>query len=109
MQRATDAAFLCQRAATASRFATVIGSYGWAGKTVESMRDLVIGRVKVEFLEPVMAKGLPRAASSEALDRLAGRSPAKGRQYENGRRSADPLPAEPARPQLVVRPPVAAA
>jgi flavorubredoxin len=53
-----------------ARFATVIGSYGWAGKTVETLVGLM-GKLKVEFLEPVIVKGMPREADYAALDALA--------------------------------------
>jgi flavorubredoxin len=68
---AAGAAFLANALRPRVRYATVIGSYGWAGKTVESIQEL-LGRLKLEFLEPVMVKGLPREADYAALDRLAG-------------------------------------
>jgi flavorubredoxin len=68
---AAGAAFLANALRPRARYATVIGSYGWAGKTVETIQEL-LGRLKLEFLEPVMVKGLPREADYAALDRLAG-------------------------------------
>jgi flavorubredoxin len=53
-----------------ARFATVIGSYGWAGKTVETLAGMM-GKLKLELLEPVLAKGMPRQADYVALDALA--------------------------------------
>ena len=67
---AANAAFLANALRPQTKFATVIGSYGWAGKTVETIQQLV-SRLKVEFLEPVMVKGLPREADFAALDALA--------------------------------------
>jgi flavorubredoxin len=67
---AAGAAFLANALRPRARYATVIGSYGWAGKTVETIQEL-LGRLKLEFLEPVMVKGLPREADYAALDRLA--------------------------------------
>jgi flavorubredoxin len=52
------------------RFASVIGSYGWGGKAVETIAKM-LDHVKVEILEPVMVKGLPDEATTKALDRLA--------------------------------------
>jgi flavorubredoxin len=52
------------------RFAGIVGSYGWAGRMVE-MSKAALGNLKVEFLEPVVCRGLPRAGDLEALDRLA--------------------------------------
>jgi flavorubredoxin len=53
-----------------ARFLSIIGSYGWGGKTVETLASL-IPNLKVEVLEPVLAKGLAGKADFEALDRLA--------------------------------------
>lgn len=52
------------------RFASVIGSYGWGGKTVETVVKM-LDHVKVEVLEPVMVKGLPDETTLRALERLA--------------------------------------
>ena len=52
------------------RFATVIGSYGWGGKAVETITKM-LDHVKVELLEPVMVRGLPDESTTKALDRLA--------------------------------------
>jgi flavorubredoxin len=52
------------------RFASVIGSFGWGGKTVETIVKM-LDHVKVEILEPVMVKGLPDEATFQALNRLA--------------------------------------
>lgn len=52
------------------KHAAVIGSYGWAGKSVETIVGLT-SKLKVEWLDPVMVKGLPDETTLEALDRLA--------------------------------------
>ena len=52
------------------RFASVIGSYGWGGKAVETIAKM-LDHVNVEVLEPVMVKGLPDEATLKGLDRLA--------------------------------------
>ncbi|MFA6224827.1 MAG: FprA family A-type flavoprotein [Methanoregula sp.] len=52
------------------RFASVIGSYGWGGKTVETIVKM-LDHVKVEVLEPVIVKGQPDEAKLKQLDRLA--------------------------------------
>ncbi len=52
------------------RFASVIGSYGWGGKTVEAIVKM-LDHVKVEVLEPVYVKGTADEATLQALDRLA--------------------------------------
>jgi flavorubredoxin len=67
---AAYAAFLANALRPRAKFATVIGSYGWAGKTVENLVGMM-PKLKVELLEPVLAKGKPRAADYAALDALA--------------------------------------
>ena len=67
---AAYAAFLANALRPRTKYATVIGSYGWAGKTVETLAGMM-PKLKVELLEPVLAKGLPREADYAALDGLA--------------------------------------
>ena len=67
---ASYAAFLANALRPRTKYATVIGSYGWAGKTVETLAGMM-DKLKVEFLDPVLAKGMPRAADFAALDALA--------------------------------------
>ena len=52
------------------RHASVIGSYGWAGKAAEQITELM-KNVKVEWFDPVMARGLPGKKALADLDRLA--------------------------------------
>jgi len=63
------------------KFATIIGSYGWGGNTVEQLTAL-IPNLKVELLPTVLVKGFPREADFEALDNLAETIASKHR--ENG-------------------------
>ncbi len=67
---AAYAAFLANALRPKTRFASIIGSYGWAGKTVEQLTALM-SNLKVQLLEPVMAKGEPKEADFVALERLA--------------------------------------
>lgn len=53
-----------------AKFASVIGSFGWSSKAVEQIAGL-IPNLKVEILNPVLCKGLPRKAHFRALDELA--------------------------------------
>ncbi len=64
------AAVLANALRPKTKYATVIGSYGWAGKTVETLAGQM-NKLKVELLEPVLAKGMPRAADFARLDVLA--------------------------------------
>ncbi|MDD5673877.1 MAG: FprA family A-type flavoprotein [Chitinivibrionales bacterium] len=51
-------------------FASVIGSYGWSTKALEQIAA-AISHLKVEILEPVLAKGYPRETDFVKLDALA--------------------------------------
>jgi flavorubredoxin len=53
-----------------AKFLSIIGSYGWGGKTVETLAGM-IPNLKVEVLEPVLCKGVPSETDFEALDKLA--------------------------------------
>ncbi|MCK4247606.1 MAG: FprA family A-type flavoprotein, partial [Methanomicrobia archaeon] len=52
------------------KFASIIGSYGWGGRMVEQVAGMLTN-VKVEILDPVIVKGLPKKEDFKALDRLA--------------------------------------
>ncbi|HEX73604.1 MAG TPA: FprA family A-type flavoprotein [Dehalococcoidia bacterium] len=52
------------------KFVSIIGSYGWGGKTVEQLAAM-IPNLKVEILEPVLCKGFPKEDDFKALDNLA--------------------------------------
>ena len=52
------------------KFASIIGSYGWGGKMVEQITQM-LSNLKVELLEPVVIKGFPKEQDFGALDRLA--------------------------------------
>jgi flavorubredoxin len=67
---ALHAAYLAQALRPKARFGSVIGSYGWGGKTVEQLAE-IIAPLKLEILPPVTCKGLPKTADLEALDALA--------------------------------------
>lgn len=53
-----------------TRYASVIGSFGWGGKMLEQITESLPG-LQVQFLDPVLAKGRPKEADFLALDRLA--------------------------------------
>jgi len=64
------AAFLANALRPKVKFVSIIGSYGWGGKAVEQLAAM-IPNLKVEVLEPVLCKGLPRQADFKALEKLA--------------------------------------
>ena len=67
---AAYAALLANALRPKTRFASIIGSYGWGGRMVEQLTGL-LSNLKVEILEPVIAKGCPKADDFAALDKLA--------------------------------------
>ena len=68
--QAAYAAYLVNMLKPKAKWATVIGSFGWGGRTVEKLQGM-LGSLDAEFLEPVLAKGLPREEDYRALDTLA--------------------------------------
>lgn len=67
---AVYAAYLTNALRPKTRFATVIGSYGWGGKAVEQLKGM-LSSLKVELVEPVYVKGLPTEEDLLKLDALA--------------------------------------
>ncbi|MBE0535947.1 MAG: FprA family A-type flavoprotein [Phycisphaerae bacterium] len=67
---AAYAAILANALRPKTRYAAIIGSYGWAGKLVDQLVGM-LGNLKVELLEPVVVKGMPTDENFEALDELA--------------------------------------
>jgi flavorubredoxin len=67
---AAMAAFLANALKPKARYAAIIGSYGWAGRTVERLTEM-LPNFKGEMLEPLLIKGKPRAEDLIALDGLA--------------------------------------
>jgi flavorubredoxin len=64
------AAILANALKPKTKFASIIGSFGWGGRMVEQITGL-ISNLKVEILEPVIAKGYPKDEDFTALDKLA--------------------------------------
>ena len=67
---AAYAAFLANALRPKAKFLSIIGSYGWGGKTVEVLAGM-ISNLKVEVIEPVLSKGSPSEADFKALENLA--------------------------------------
>jgi flavorubredoxin len=64
------AAFVTNALRPKTRFASIIGSFGWGGKMVDQIAGLLTN-LKVELLPPVIAKGQPKTADFVALENLA--------------------------------------
>jgi flavorubredoxin len=67
---AAHATFLTNALRPKAHYISIIGSYGWGGKTVETLAGM-IANLKVEVLEPVLCKGMPDQAVLSALEQLA--------------------------------------
>lgn len=52
------------------KFASIIGSYGWGGRMVERITEM-LSNLKVELIKPVVTKGFPREQDFKELERLA--------------------------------------
>ena len=68
--KAAYAALVANALRPKTRFASIIGSFGWAGKMTEQLAGL-ISNLKVELIPPVVAKGHPSDKDFLALDKLA--------------------------------------
>jgi flavorubredoxin len=88
-----NAAYIANLLKPKARFAAIVGSYSWGGKMVNVLSSL-IPNLKVELLEPVVAKGFPKAEDLAALDRLADLIAQK----HAGLQTDPSSPQEPARP-----------
>ena len=65
-----SAAYLVAALRPKLKYASVIGSYGWGGKAPETIQSLTAS-LKLEWLDPVMVKGLPRDEDLSRIDDLA--------------------------------------
>ncbi len=73
------AALLANALRPKTKYATIIGSFGWGGKMREQI-TAALPNLKVQFFDPVVAKGIPKEADFLALDRLAEEIAAKHRE-----------------------------
>ncbi len=64
------AAYLIKALRPKLRFISIIGSYGWGGRTVEMLSD-ILSPLKAEIIEPVIIKGYPKEDDFRLLDKLA--------------------------------------
>ena len=64
------AAYLTNALRPGLKHAAFIGSYGWAGKAEEQITGLM-SSLKLEWLDPVLCRGLPTQEDLDRLDQLA--------------------------------------
>ncbi|MFH0887388.1 MAG: FprA family A-type flavoprotein, partial [bacterium] len=63
-------AYLANALRPKAKFASIIGSYGWGGKTVEILVGM-LPNLKAEIIPPILIKGYPKAEDLLSLDNLA--------------------------------------
>lgn len=78
---AAYAAFLANALRPKARFLSIIGSYGWGGKTVETLASMT-GNLKVDVIDPVLCKGLASENDFKALDDMAAAIAKKHKELE---------------------------
>ncbi len=64
------AAYLANALRPKTKFAGIVGSYGWGGKMVDQIKGLLVN-LQAEMLEPVLIKGTPKDEDYDKLDTLA--------------------------------------
>ena len=67
---AAYATFLANALRPKTKFASIIGSYGWGGKMVEQLTGMM-SNLKAEIIEPVLSKGEPKENDFAAIEKLA--------------------------------------
>jgi len=67
---AANAAFLVNALRPNLKYASIVGSFGWGGRTIEQITG-ILTNIKPEVLPPVYIKGSPSEADYAALDKLA--------------------------------------
>jgi len=68
--KALYAAYLTNALRPKAKFASIIGSYGWASRAVDQLADAV-SSLKLDIVPPVIIKGAPREEDFRSLDALA--------------------------------------
>ncbi|OGR96334.1 MAG: MBL fold hydrolase, partial [Elusimicrobia bacterium GWF2_62_30] len=68
--KAVYAAYLANLLRPKAKFVSVIGSFGWGGRALETIAGL-IPNIKAEVLKPVIIKGMPTEADLAQIDELA--------------------------------------
>jgi flavorubredoxin len=64
------ATFLANALRPKTKFASIIGSFGWGGKMVEQLTGMM-SNLKAEILNPVLSKGEPKENDFAAIEKLA--------------------------------------
>ncbi|MGB9937192.1 MAG: FprA family A-type flavoprotein [Methanobacterium sp.] len=67
---AVYAAFLVNALKPKLKFVSIIGSYGWGGRTVDMIKGMITN-IKPEIMDPVLIKGFPNSEDFKKIDELA--------------------------------------
>ena len=67
---AVYAAYLVNAIRPKLKFASIIGSYGWGGRTVDLLKGFLTN-LKAEIIEPVIVKGFPKENDFKNIEKLA--------------------------------------
>ncbi len=67
---AVYAAYLTNALKPKAKFVGIMGSYGWGGRTVDILKSN-LGALKVEILEPLLIKGLPKKEDYDKIKEFA--------------------------------------
>lgn len=78
---AVYAAYLVNALKPKLKFVSIIGSFGWGGRTVELLKG-ILTNVKAELLDPVIIKGFPKDDDFRRVDELAKEIIKKHREHE---------------------------
>ena len=67
---AVYAAYLVNALRPKLKFISIIGSYGWGGRTVELIKGMLTN-IRAEIIEPVIVRGFPKDEDFKKMDELA--------------------------------------
>lgn len=67
---AVYAAYLVNALRPKLKFVSIIGSYGWGGRTVDLLKGFLTN-LKAEIIEPVIVKGFPKKDDFKNIEKLA--------------------------------------
>ena len=65
-----SATYLANALRPKTKFASIIGSYGWGGRMIEQISGM-LSNLKVELLSTVLVKGHPKKSDFKSLEKLA--------------------------------------
>jgi len=66
-----SAVYLVNALRPKTKYASIIGSYGWGGKMLEDINGM-LNNLKIETISPVIIKGYPKKEDFHSLEKLAG-------------------------------------